>query len=95
MLSERDKTVLRDVARIAGSQDVAFYVIGAGARLLVYDWPNELIAGRGTTDWDIAVRVSSWVEYERLSRALTAEGAWRNHSRSAAGRSGMTSAGVL
>lgn len=75
MLSERDKTVLRDVARIAGSQDVAFYVIGAGARLLVYDWPNELIAGRGTTDWDIAVRVSSWVEYERLSRALTAEGA--------------------
>ena len=74
MIRERDKSVLRDVARIAESEDVTFFVIGAGARFLVYDWPNDLTGGRGTTDWDIAARVSSWEVYDRLRCALTCGG---------------------
>jgi len=50
-------------------------VIGAGARFLAYDWPNGVAGGRGTTDWDVAVRVATWDEYERLRRALTTESA--------------------
>ena len=59
MINERDKAVLRDLSCIADKEDIEFFVIGAGARFLVYDWPYRLTGGRGTTDWDIAVRVSS------------------------------------
>ncbi len=71
MIDERDKAVLCDLARIARSEGIEFFVIGAGARFLIHDWPRHLTGGRGTTDWDIAVRVSSWDDFERLKRALT------------------------
>jgi predicted nucleotidyltransferase len=74
MLSDEDKVVLRDLAIRARAAQVGFFVIGAGARLLAYDWPLQVIGGRATTDWDIAVRVASWDEFERLKDALTAEG---------------------
>lgn len=75
MIDERDKAVLRDVARIANRESIKFFVIGAGARFLTYDWPRGLSGGRGTTDWDIAVRVSSWAEFERLRQALSSDDA--------------------
>lgn len=75
MIADADRAVLRDVARIAGQAGCAFFVIGAGARLLAYDWPNRVAGGRGTTDWDIAVRMATWGEYERLRLALTADDA--------------------
>lgn len=71
MISERDKAVLCDLARMASKEGIEFFVIGAGARFLVHDWPLRLAGGRGTTDWDIAVRVSSWDQFERLRYALT------------------------
>ena len=65
--------MLRDLARVASREDIEFFVIGAGARFLVYDWPLRLHGGRGTTDWDIAVRLSSWNAFERLKVTLTAK----------------------
>lgn len=73
-ISDEDKVVLRDLAKIAASVGIDFFVIGAGARFLLYDWPKKLAGGRGTTDWDIAVRVASWSEFERLKAALTGTG---------------------
>jgi predicted nucleotidyltransferase len=72
MIDERDKIILRDVARIAEAEGIDLFVIGAGARFLVHDWPRGVARGRGTTDWDIAVRVSSWAEFERLKTSLCA-----------------------
>lgn len=72
MINEQDQAVLRDLTRIARVAEISFFVIGAGARFLVYDWPAGLSGGRGTTDWDIAVRVSSWEEFLRVRDALTA-----------------------
>jgi len=71
LISEKDTAVLCDLARIASREGIEFFVIGAGARFLIHDWPRRLTGGRGTTDWDIAVRVSSWRELERLRSALT------------------------
>lgn len=75
MLSDGDKTVLRDVARIARDEGLEFFVIGTGARFLVHDWPHAIPGGRGTTDWDIAVRAATWDDYQQLRSALTAGGA--------------------
>jgi predicted nucleotidyltransferase len=71
MINERDKAVLCDLSCIADKEGIEFFVIGAGARFLAYDWPRRIEGGRGTTDWDIAVRVSSWGDFERLKDALT------------------------
>jgi predicted nucleotidyltransferase len=68
---DADKAVLRDLARIAWREGLRFFVIGAGARFLVHDWPHAITGGRGTTDWDIAVRVATWTEYEQLRSVLT------------------------
>lgn len=67
--------MLRDVVRIAQAEAVTMFVIGAGARLLVHDWPRNVPGGRTTTDWDVAVRVASWSVYQKLRAALTQEGA--------------------
>jgi predicted nucleotidyltransferase len=73
-MEERDRSVLRDLARHAAGAGVEFFVIGAGARLLVHDWPRQLAGARSTTDWDVAVRVESWRAFDRLKQALTAVG---------------------
>lgn len=72
MIDARDQAVLRDVVRVAGGEGICFFVIGAGARFLVHDWPNQLTDGRGTTDWDVAVHVASWEQFHDLREALCA-----------------------
>lgn len=70
MIPERDVHVLRELARAAGRTRIPFFVVGAGARLLTHDWPLGVSGGRTTTDWDIAVHVPSWAEFERFRTAL-------------------------
>ena len=50
MISPDEIVVLRDFAAIADRIDVPFVVVGAGARLLVFDWEYELPTVRTTTD---------------------------------------------
>ncbi len=70
MIPDQDREVLTDVARVAAREGLAPVVVGAGARLLLLDWEHDLIGGRTTTDWDIAVRVESWDEFNRFKAAL-------------------------
>ncbi|MBD3349701.1 MAG: hypothetical protein GF400_10980 [Candidatus Eisenbacteria bacterium] len=72
MIPERDQEVLQDLAEAAAHAKVSFFIVGAGARLLTHDWPRGIAGGRTTTDWDIAIRVGSWSEFERFKAALLA-----------------------
>lgn len=57
MIGPDEIVVLRDFAAIAHHIDVPFVVVGAGARLLVFDWEHGLPSTRTTTDWDAGVQV--------------------------------------
>jgi len=72
MISPDEKVVLRDFAAIADRIDVPFVVIGAGARLLVFDWQYGLRSTRTTTDWDTGVRVPDWNAFRLLKEELIA-----------------------
>jgi len=71
MIRSEDKAVLRDFARIAEQNDIPHVLVGAGARLLVFDRQYNFRSERTTTDWDIGVEISSWVAFNRLQKALT------------------------
>ena len=70
MVPDRDQEVLQDLAQAAAFAAISFFIVGAGARLLTHDWTRGIAGGRTTTDWDIAVRVGSWSEFERFRSAL-------------------------
>ena len=70
MISPDEIVVLRDFATVADRIDVPFVVVGAGARLLVFDWEHGLPSTRTTTDWDAGVRVPDWNAFRQLREAL-------------------------
>lgn len=70
MINASETQALRDLQRIAKSLDIPIMLIGAGARLLTLDWKYNLVSSRTTKDWDLAVKVNSWDEFDRLRQAL-------------------------
>jgi predicted nucleotidyltransferase len=71
MIRSEDKVVLRDFAKIAEGNEIPYVLVGAGARLLIFDWKYNFRSEHTTTDWDIGVQIGSWVAFERLQKALT------------------------
>jgi predicted nucleotidyltransferase len=65
MLDAKDKRVLSDLKMIVEALDLPMLVVGAGARLLVFDRRFNLV-GRGTKDWDVAVRITDWESFQVL-----------------------------
>ena len=70
MIDPDEQVVLRDFARITNRINVPFVIVGAGARLLVFDWKYELSSTRTTTDWDMGVRVPDWNVFRQLKETL-------------------------
>ncbi|MCB9916639.1 MAG: hypothetical protein H6828_16050 [Planctomycetes bacterium] len=70
----RDVALFRDLARAALERGLEPCLIGAGALVLGRDqrWSARLT--RATLDWDFAVRVASWEEFDELVGALTGPG---------------------
>lgn len=69
-----DLAPLRDMHRIAEGLGMRLMVVGALARLLVFNRPFGIQAYRTTRDCDLAVRVESWADFHRL-RAAALDGA--------------------
>jgi predicted nucleotidyltransferase len=67
-----EREALRDFAVIASQNDVPIVLVGASARLLIFDSRYNIRSTRTTGDWDIAVQVVDWEEFDRLEKALTA-----------------------
>ncbi|KKJ00139.1 hypothetical protein [Prochlorothrix hollandica] len=69
MISSNEKQVLADLVDIVSSLDLPMILVGAGARLLIFD--QKFGEGRGTKDWDVAISIDSWEAYQRLCESLT------------------------
>lgn len=65
MLSSPEKSALRDMCSIAARVGIPLMLVGAGARVLVFDCRYN-VQGRSTTDWDWGIKVASWQEFEAL-----------------------------
>lgn len=69
MISLVEKQVLADLVNIVSALKLPMIVVGAGARLLIFDC--KFGEGRGTKDWDVAISIDNWEAYQALSEHLT------------------------
>ncbi|WP_202804450.1 hypothetical protein [Baaleninema simplex] len=69
IINPQDKQVLSDLLNIANYLDIPIILVGAGARILIFD--RQFGDGRGTTDWDVGISIDSWQSYTRLHETLT------------------------
>jgi len=69
MISSEEKQVLADLVHIVSSLDLPMIVVGAGARLLIFD--QKFGEGRSTKDWDVAISIDNWKVYQELRELLT------------------------
>ncbi|MEL7477174.1 MAG: nucleotidyl transferase AbiEii/AbiGii toxin family protein, partial [Cyanobacteria bacterium J06555_12] len=67
---EASLQALEDLDRIAEELGFDLMLVGAAARILVFDRPFGH-RGRATKDWDVGVRLGSWPEFASLVDAMT------------------------
>jgi predicted nucleotidyltransferase len=68
MITREEKQVLSDLVSIIREVELPMMLVGAGARLLIFD--SEFGEGRSTTDWDVAISLDSWDAYEKFCNVL-------------------------
>lgn len=68
MIDSREKQVLADLTAIVKVLNLPMILVGAGARIMIFD--QKFGQGRGTKDWDIAISIDSWETYQTLREAL-------------------------
>jgi predicted nucleotidyltransferase len=64
MIGTEEKQVLAELIAIINALNLPMILVGAGARLLIFD--RKFGQGRGTKDWDIGISIDSWASYEKL-----------------------------
>lgn len=69
MINSVEEQVLTDLVNIVSALKLPMIIVGAGARLLIFD--RKFGEGRGTKDWDVAISIDSWKAYQKLSEDLT------------------------
>lgn len=69
MIGSKEKQVLADLVDIVSLLELPMILVGAGARLLIFD--QKFGEGRSTKDWDVAVSIDSWEVYQELCQSLT------------------------
>jgi predicted nucleotidyltransferase len=69
MIDPSEKRVLTDLMAVMKPLNLPIMIVGAGARLLVFD--PIYGEGRSTKDWDVAVSIDSWATYQELRDRLT------------------------
>ena len=68
MIDSREKQVLADLKALVKTLNLPMILVGAGARLIIFD--RKFGEGRGTKDWDVAISIDSWETYQKLGEAL-------------------------
>ena len=68
MINSKEKQVLADLIIIVQTLDLPLILVGAGARLIIFD--QKFGDGRGTKDWDVAISIDSWESYQTLCESL-------------------------
>lgn len=70
ILDPKEKQVLVDLKAVLDSLAMPRIMVGAGARLLIFDRQYNR-EGRGTKDWDFAVSMDCWSDFQALCDRLT------------------------
>jgi predicted nucleotidyltransferase len=70
-MDSREIEVLQDLMTIMQEVGLPMLLVGAGARILVFD--RRFGEGRRTNDLDIALSIESWETYRNLALRLTAD----------------------
>lgn len=65
------------LSETAGSLDLAFFLVGATARDMIFELGHGLPSRRATNDKDFGVRVSNWDECEKLKESLLTTGLFK------------------
>lgn len=58
------------MTKVADSEDIPFFLVGAAARDIILGKVYSINSLRATLDLDIGVRVSSWIQYNKLKEGL-------------------------
>jgi len=66
--------IYETISIAALKENIHFFIIGASARDLILEYGYNIKAGRITQDIDVAIKVSSWDEFEKLKSALIKTG---------------------
>lgn len=75
------KTTLLKINGILKELDIPFFIVGALARDFVMEFLHDVKAPRMTMDIDLAVRIESWDNYEKIQEELTASGFKKSRER--------------
>lgn len=73
-ISEPIVSIYALIADIAEQNNLPFFIIGATARDIIFEHAYSIKAQRATRDIDLAVQVSTWMDFEQLKNGLTATG---------------------
>ena len=68
MINPQERQVLSDLADVVNTLNLSMILIGAGARLIIFD--QRFGEGRRTKDWDFAISIDSWEVYQNLCETL-------------------------
>jgi predicted nucleotidyltransferase len=69
MPESQDELVLADLKSIFASLELPIMLVGAGARILVFD--RFYKSGRFTEDLDIATQIPDWLMFDAVTQAMT------------------------
>jgi predicted nucleotidyltransferase len=69
-IDDKQRLVLADINNISELLGLAILLVGAGARIFVFDRQYN-VEGRATKDLDFAVQVNDWSDFQSLSAQMT------------------------
>ena len=69
-LTDAELKCLRSLKQAADGLDIPLFLVGATARWLVFNLPNDIPLHRTTADWDFGVRVADWNIFNQLRTKL-------------------------
>jgi len=72
-LTSAELNCLRSLQQAAADLGIPFFAVGATARWLAFNLPNDIPLHRTTTDWDFGVRVADWGIFNQLRQKLIAQ----------------------
>ena len=76
-IDSRSLALFATFSDVAGPLGVAFFLVGATARDMIFEFGHGLSSKRATLDRDFGVRISSWAEFEKLMESLLTSGLFK------------------
>ena len=70
-------SAIKEIKKVADSQEISFFIIGALARDIIMEYFYKIKAPRITMDIDLGIKVSSWDKFNKLINTLEKSGEFK------------------